>query len=348
MLLHGHHPSAVYSGTRYGTSTAHAIWLTLIDSIRSVLNFPPTSLLILLPNHAIASQLFQLTKHRFLPQALELTSSLSSFLSNAADDVTVRFDWFSTKWKHLPDRATFSSLTQDAARPNTPPPPPALSHKEEAFRIWASQPLPRRSYPARVSITTPNSNKPPPFYIGALSHKDRRLSSACLQLTNRHCFAANYSLRFRPTAGDVIACPCNFSIGYAASERHLDGPATGGRPMRGRTTADAGDRRNVSFKELQRRYEDPYDDGADLSASAGYGEDGECPGSSDQGGRLVHHTVKHVLLECPLTADLRHKLLRNMSLSEIFGTELGGICLGRFLRASQLLLRPLPPRPDPP
>jgi hypothetical protein len=348
MLLHGHHPSAVYSGTYYGTSTAHATWLALINGIQSVLNFPPTPLLVLLPNHAIASQLFKLTKHRFLPQASELTSLLSSFLSNAADDVLVRFEWFSTKWKHLPDRITFSQLTQDAAWPDTPTMPPVTSRKDEAFRTWASQPLPRRSYPAWVSITMPNGNKPPPFYIGALSHKDRRLSSACLQLTNRHCFAANYSLRFRPTAGDEIACPCNFSIGNAASERHLDGPVTGGRPMRGRTTADAGDRRNVSFEELQRRYEDPLDNGTDLSALAGYGEDGERPGSSDQGGRLVYHTVKHVLLDCPLTTDLRHKLLRNMSLSEIFGTELGGICLGRFLRASQLLLHPLPPRPDPP
>ena len=173
MLLHGHHPSVVYSGTCYGTSTAHATWLALIDGIRSVLNFPPTSLLVLLPNHAIVSQLFKLTKHRFLPQVLELTSSLSSFLSNAADDVIVRFDWFSTKWKHLPDRTTFTLMTQDAARPDTPPPPQTLSHKDEAFRIWASQPLPQRSYPAQVSITTPNGNKPPPFYIGALSHKDR-------------------------------------------------------------------------------------------------------------------------------------------------------------------------------
>lgn len=89
MLLHGPSTRAVYSGQQYGTSTAHATWLALIEGIQSVLNFPPTPLLILLPNHAIAHQLFKLTKHRFLPQALELTSSLSSFLSNVEDDVTV-------------------------------------------------------------------------------------------------------------------------------------------------------------------------------------------------------------------------------------------------------------------
>ena len=347
MLLHGHSPSAVFSGQHFGTSTAHAIWLALIDGIRSVLSFPPTPLLILIPNHAIAHQLFRLTKHRFLPQASELTSSLSSFLSNAEDDVQVRFEWYSTKWTGLPDRATFGEMSRDP-RPDSPPQPP-ISRRDEAYRIWASQPLPRRSFPARVSITMPNGNKPPPFYMGALSHKSRRISSACLQLTNRHCFDANYSMRFRPTAGDELACPCNFATDTTAtlSSRHLDGSAVEGRPMRGRTATEAGSQRNVSFEELQRRYEDPLDDGTDLSASAGYGEDGERPRSSDWGGLLVYHTVKHVLTECPLTATLRTQLLRNMSLSAIFGTEDGGICLGCFLRASQYLLRPLP-RPDPP
>ena len=346
LLLHGHDTQAVYHGQRHGTSTAHATWLALIDGIRSVLNFPPTPLLILIPNHSIAQHLFQLTKHRFLPQASELTSSLSSFLSNAEDEVSVRFEWYSTKWKHLPDRTTFDAMSREP-QPDSPPDPP-VSRREEAYRRWASQPLPRRAYPARVSITTPNDNKPPPFYTGALSHKNRRISSACLQITNRHCFAANYSLRFRPTAGDEIACPCNFFIDNAALNRHLDGSAAGGRPTRGRTTTEAGGQRNVSFEELQRQYEDPLDDGADLSASAGYGEDGERPESSDRGGRLVHYTVKHVLTECPLTAQARDEILQNSSLNWIFGTEEGGMALGLFLLRTQTLLRPLPPRPDPP
>ena len=290
--------------------------------------------------------MFQLSKHQFLPQVSELVSSLSSFLSNAEDDVIVRVEWFSTKWKHLPDRTTFDAMAREP-QSDTPPEPP-VSRREEAYRQWASQPLPRRAYPARVSITTPSGNKPPPFYAGALSHKNRHISSACLQLTNRHCFAANYSLRFRPTAGDEIACPCNFSIDNAALDGHLDGSAAGGRPMRGRTTAEAGSQRNVSYEELQRQYEDPLDDGANLSAQAGYGEDGERPGSSDRGGHLVHHTVKHVLLDCPLTAHARNDILHNSSLNWIFGTEEGGKALGLFLLHTQTLLRPLPPRPDPP
>ena len=178
----------------------------------------------------------------------------------------MRFEWFSTKWTGLPDQDTFAALSRDPL-PDSPLQPP-ISRRDEAYRIWASQPLPRRSFPARVSITMPNGNKPPPFYVGALSHKSRRISSACLQLTNRHCFDATYSMRFRPTAGDEIACPCNFSVGTTTPLRgHSDGSAVEGRPTRGRTATEAGSQRNASFEELQRRYEDPLDDGTDLPAT---------------------------------------------------------------------------------
>ena len=63
---------------------------------------------------------------------------------------------------------------------------------------------------------------------------------------------------------------------------------------------------------------------------------------------LTSHTVAHVLTDCTLTADLRSSVLQNRSLNHIFSTEAGGYNLCRFLHLSQLLLRPLEPRPEPP
>ena len=390
LLFHGGDPRAVFSGHRYGPSTTHALWYALIDGMHAAESFPPTPLNIFLPNRALAPYLFKLDKHRFLPQASEFTSSLNSFLQGAEHDQRVHIRWYSVKWTNLPGRDTIAAITQcDRDHPPTSKP---ISRKDEAYQNWAAQPLPRSSYSARISITMPNGNKPGPFITGVLSHKTRRLFSGCIQLTNRHCFDANYSLRFRPTAEDELACPCNFVFDDATTDGHSDGPAVGGRPTRGRTTTAAGNRRNVTFEELQRRYEDPLDDGADLSAHpgygedgerpgssdrgghlvhathhqppshganlsapAGYGEDGECPGSSDQGGRLVHtrrhvilHTVEHVLTECHLSAPYRTKFLHDETLNHLFGTELGGTRLARFLTFYPSLLRPLPPRPDPP
>jgi hypothetical protein len=64
----------------------------------------------------------------------------------------------------------------------------------------------------------------------------------------------------------------------------------------------------------------------------------------------THYTIEHVISECPLFADQRLAIFGSLSpsLLFIFSTERGGRQLVNFLRTSQALLRPLPPRPDPP
>ena len=63
----------------------------------------------------------------------------------------------------------------------------------------------------------------------------------------------------------------------------------------------------------------------------------------------IHHTVEHVLTNCPHFNEQRIAIFgsRSPSLPFIFGTERGGRQLVEFLHATQALLRPLPPRPDP-
>ena len=117
--------------------------------------------------------------------------------------------------------------------------------------------------------------------------------------------------------------------------------------MRGRTHPEAGSQRNDSgqFDRLMRLYLDPSHsvDRADLLGQPRYDDDRE-----HHAHNLVLYTVKHILTECPLTASLRESILHNASLNRIFSTEDGGASLALFLHRSQLLLRPLPPRPDPP
>jgi len=63
------------------------------------------------------------------------------------------------------------------------------------------------------------------------------------------------------------------------------------------------------------------------------------------------HTAEHVLLYCPLHEDARARSFgSNTNLPHIFGTEAGGRQPCDFIHATQVLrvLRPLPPRPDPP
>lgn len=61
------------------------------------------------------------------------------------------------------------------------------------------------------SIIMPDGRDPSPFYVGALSRKDRRTSSASVQLTFKNAFCAELSMRFHKHAGDNIHCPCNDS-----------------------------------------------------------------------------------------------------------------------------------------
>ena len=179
---------------------------------------------------------------------------------------------------------------------------------------------------------------PPPFTQGALVAKNRRYFSAQMQLTTRHCFDANYSNRFRPNAGDEVRCPCNFS-------QHLDGSAVGGRPTRGRTTTEAGSQRNaeggnLDFDTLQRLF---------LDLAALTEEQDDPPPRRCQPIHTYHlYTLPHVIGTCSLTEAMRSRFLRNCSIDNVFRSELGSVSLGRFLHFSQTLLRPLPPRPDPP
>ena len=116
--------------------------------------------------------------------------------------------------------------------------------------------------------------------------------------------------------------------------------------MRGRTDTEAGSQGNATgpildFETLQSLYLNP----------TAFTEEHDDPPPLPRRDHLPHthlYTLHHVLTSCPLTATYRSKFLRNCSVDELFRSELGAKRLCRFLHFSQTLLRPLPPRPDPP
>jgi len=65
----------------------------------------------------------------------------------------------------------------------------------------------------------------------------------------------------------------------------------------------------------------------------------------------IIHSPEHVILDCPLTAPFRHiiydSILGSVNVRNLFYT-IEGEAPATFLLRSNSLLRPLPPRPDPP
>ena len=59
--------------------------------------------------------------------------------------------------------------------------------------------------------------------------------------------------------------------------------------------------------------------------------------------------MDHVLFQCSPLSSPRHRFFGTSAFDAyVFSTFDGGIKLGNFQRATNHLLRPLPPRPDPP
>jgi len=62
----------------------------------------------------------------------------------------------------------------------------------------------------------------------------------------------------------------------------------------------------------------------------------------------VLHSAPHILSDYPLISIFRSSILKDFSFHYLFWTVKGAEVLATFLVHSNSLLRPLPPRPDPP
>jgi hypothetical protein len=64
-------------------------------------------------------------------------------------------------------------------------------------------------HPAALACQTPDNGKPVDAIKGSLTAHSRVVTSAIPQIATGHCFDADYSARFRPSADDNITCPCS-------------------------------------------------------------------------------------------------------------------------------------------
>jgi len=121
---------------------------------------------------------------------------------------------FPCDWPGPPQKDhVLDNLRIQAGRTDLTPPPE--TPKLLAFRLWREDyernPIPCKWAPNHV-IPIPSTPEPPPFMMGALSLKQQRASSIALQVFFKHCFAGDYSCRFRPQAGDNTTCECSFPL----------------------------------------------------------------------------------------------------------------------------------------
>jgi hypothetical protein len=98
-------------------------------------------------------------------------------------------------------------------RHSTPPSPPLSPNhpkKEIMFEEWANDwlPLPTTDPHRHFGpFTEPPSADFHPWVRGILSVFSQKLQSTAFQIITSHTFEADYSDRFRPTAGDRTDCP---------------------------------------------------------------------------------------------------------------------------------------------
>ena len=238
--------------------------------------------------------------------------------------------------------------------------PSPLTPKRSAFEAWKSAdvtPTPCK-WSDGTSLPIPDSAVPPPGMQGALSLKQRRASSLYLQVLFEHCFSADYSKRFRPTAGDDTVCPCSFPppdpqdqpLGLPAAPTPVTSPVASPVPTLPTPTLE-GESVAVRHDPPRQQWWEP------LMAEFLRSDNPSTPTPSPPPFRRRHrpprhavsHTAHHAVFVCPISASLHHDILGpDPSPLYLFHTDKGSAKLVTFLLASNSILRPLPPRPDPP
>ena len=373
-----------------------------VDAIQAVAHSAPSHIRLFIHNEHAHRRLFSLQKQKYLPEASRFTTILSVLLmADHSSFTTHSFKvWlpgkkskadpciFPHNWPEPPQKNwNLAELRASAAEAHHLYPPP-LTPKQHAFAEWARDPTtPPICKWTQEALQVPPDSTPADLVLGALKLKQRRVFCACLQVFFKHCFSGSFSLRFRPTAGDTIMCPCGddpLESGMAPHpsrdsiipisdgvDLHADPPPDPGPedgfltppksgpvywPSRAASTPTDGGkgwRADLSpgFRRLMEEFLHPSS-GREASVRPVQPQHLGREASVHPGLLRKIHSSEHVLMECPLTEPYRHlirdSILGIVNVRSIFYTTKGAESLATFLLQSNSLLRPLPPRPDPP
>jgi len=256
---------------------------------------------------------------------------------------------------------------------------PPQTLKSLPFRLWKDDQDARADPPCckwtNDIIPVPMSSSPLDLVLGTLSLGQRRAMSAVLQAFTLHCFCGAYSQRMHPTSGDVTTCPCTFTqTPIPMIELDWDGDPQlkdeGDREWpRGRSTVarpHTMPRQTVSIanhgivdlmaEHLDPRQRTPTPPPPPYNTlrrpQRGRRRCGPQTAASPPPAPVLH-SAPHIIdsrspYPCPLVSEFRSCILMDSTIRYLFWTFKGAALLATFLLRSNSLLRPLPPRPDPP
>ena len=282
---------------------------------------------IFLPNSSLSSIIFNTSKHGHLFLSRAIIEQFSLFLSSHGLH-RVDLHRYSVRWSGLLGKSVFEDLTHSAQQSLLPiPPTPLLRPKDRLLRDLQEEYI-QTIKSARVwQSTIIPDGKPPPFVTSTLSLKDRQTYCSAIQLASGHAFHQPYSDEFRRGANDNNICPC--SEPTPPSSPHSD--TSGFNRLQAEHLA-RGSLRSPSPPSPRSQPRDSL------------------PRHQCQQPRLrrmrFYNSTNHVLYTCPLHTSPRLRIFgARPNEAFIFGTMEGGAQLGEFQRATNRLLRPLPPRP---
>ena len=307
----------VHSGTSMAPTRPRALLQALLQGLMYA-SFS-NEIQIFLPDRSISKSIFSTSKHSFLFLTHALIDQMIFFLS-AHPLHLITFHRYSVKWAGLPGKTVFQEFTEWEQHVTFPLPPHSLLRPKDVLLQDLQEEYIQTIRASCIwqSITLPDS-RPPPFILGALSHKDRHTFASAVQLASNHAFTKWYLDQFRRGADDNNICPCSDPTPPSPSGSFWSDTSGYNRLMAEflATPRDSLPCHQRQWPRLRRQ--------------------------------IFYNTINHVLYTCPLHTSPRHRIFGLRPSKEfIFGTFEGGSQLGAFQRATNRLLQPLPPRPDPP
>ena len=362
--------SIVDQGFSIDHSTTHAYVHTTILVTQALARLPKHNTALFLPSCNLHNPLLSLHKHKHLPSASVFTLTLQVFLllhldiyftllhlptqlpklpahSPCPDLCTFPCNWPGPLWKdHVLNKLRIMASQSDIS-------PPPNNPKMLAFCLWKMEydthPVPCK-WAHNTIVPIPMSPEPPPFMAGALSLEQRHASSLVLQVFFKHCFSGDFSYAHRPGARDNTTCEC-FPPDASIDETH-DGEAWVPPELdqecissgNGDLCLYNGEDRGPGFVCLMEEFLNPNPPTNPRSPSPRPYRTCHCKRHHTH-----PHSTSHAVFSCPYISALQREILgHDPSPHTLFHTFKGAIKLLTFLFASNSLLHPLPPCPDPP